>query len=250
MAKRNKPSKSKLLRKKPNHVWLIAYINRDFLHRLKDELRQYKYKIDTYVPTVKVLKKKSKGVDHFEFIPLLFNYGFFRVKYDDACNPDYLMELRNRITSIYAWVKDPANISLNIKRDNTDSYRAIPAAAIARDKEVASLIESSEQMDIFSADDINGLEKGDLITLKGYPFDNMPAEFVSINKNKKEIRVKLLIDSIVKEMTVSFENVFYTVYQGYDDSLTKGENYDEMMFNNPVKVDKVLYKNISYEVGE
>src|SRR5690606_34035011 len=100
-----------------------------------------------YIPTVKVLKKVFKGKNHFEFEPLLFNYGFFKVDYDDACNPDFLMELRSRISAIYGWVKDPATSmvsQVNLKRGNTNFYNGIPAAAVAKDSEIADLISKSD----------------------------------------------------------------------------------------------------------
>lgn len=236
-----------------NKVWITAYINREFLHRVEDELKRYGYDIEIYIPTVRVLKKKHKGKDLFEFVPMLFNYGFFRLNYEDACNQDYLMELRFRITAIYAWVKDPASNLANttrLKKDNTNSYYGIPAAAVAKDKEIADLIKCSETIDIYSADDLARFETGDLITLKGYPFENMPAELLSINKTKKQIRVRLLLEALVKEVTVSYENVFYTIYQGYDDSVGKGDNYDEMQASssNRRKLDKLLFnQHFSHE---
>jgi len=232
-------------------VWLIAYINREFLHRVEAELKKYDYNIETYIPTVRVLKKKFKNKDMFELVPMLFNYGFFKVRYEDACNPDYLMELRQRVTAIYAWVKDPAQLksTTRLKVDNSNFYNGIPAAAVARDSELSELIKTSETIDIFSADDLKRFEPGDFITLKGYPFENMPAEIMRINHKKREIKVKLLLDMVVKEMVVSFENVFYTVFQGYEDSVGKGDNYDEMeaSYGNRNKLDKMLYQNLSYE---
>jgi len=236
----------------PKHVWVIAYINREFLHRVEEELKKYEYRIDTYIPTVRVLKKKFKGKQMFEFVPLLFNYGFFKIRYEDACNPDYLMELRFRISAIYAWVKDPLanlNNTTRLKKDNSNFYNGIPAAAIARDSEIAELNKNSENMDIYSSDDLDRFEKGDLITLKGYPFEDMPAELISINKNKKQIKVRLLLEALVKEVTVSYENVFYTVYQGYDDAVGKGDNYDEMQASSgsKTKFDKMIFQNFDYE---
>jgi transcription antitermination factor NusG len=234
--------------KLPKKVWCIAYINRDKLELVETELRRYGYKVEAYIPTVKILKKKFKNKDVFEETPLLFNYGFFRLKYNDACNPDFLMELRSRITCIYAWVKDPiSNLSKlgKLRMDNHNFIKAMPASAICTDQEVANLVKEAEKSSVFSADEINRLSKGDYITLKGYPFDDMPAKIISINKSNKTVRVKLLTEGIFDKVTLAFENVFYTVYQGYDDSLTKGDNYDEMIANKHKtnKVDKMIFEN-------
>lgn len=234
--------------KLPKKVWCVAYINREKLELVEKELQRYGYKIEAYIPTVKVLKKKFKNKDVYEDTPLLFNYGFFRLKFKDACNPDFLMELRTRITCIYAWVKDPVNNLSKLgklRMDNGNFIKAMPASAICTDQEVADLIKEAEKSSIFSADELKRLKKGDHITLKGYPFDNMPAEILSINKNSKKVRVKLDTEGLFNEVTLDFENVFYTVYQGYDDSLTKGDNYDEMMANKNKtnKVDKMIFQN-------
>jgi transcription antitermination factor NusG len=232
------------------YIWCIAYINRDFIENTKDELKRYDYDVEAYIPTVRVLKKKFKGKNLFEFIPMLFNYGFFKVKYEDACNPDFLMELRSRISSIYGWVKDPAKTIHKPIIRSKDSHKALPASAFASDKEIADLVENSKDINIYSAEDINNLEIGSYIQLKGYPFENMPAEILEINKNKKEIRVSLLLDALVKEITVSFENVFYSIYQGYDDSLSKDMNLDELNSRGNNSKDKLMFKTNFYEETE
>lgn len=246
MAKRIKKIKKPITELSPNRkdIWCIAYINRDFIHRVEEEMKKYGYKIDTYIPTVRVLKKKFKGKDIFEFIPLLFNYGFFKVPYEDACNPDYLMELRNRIGCIYGWVKDPAYTINNPHIRRKDSYDALPASAFASDAEISKLIKTSGEINVYSEEEINKLKVGDYINLKGYPFDNMPAEILNINLHKREIKVSLLLDVVLsKIVTVSFENVFYTVYQGYDDSLSKDLNFDEMDFQKKGSKDRNMYNS-------
>lgn len=246
MAKKRKVKKIEIS-SSPEYIWCIAYIHRDFLDRVQSELKRYKYDIETYIPTVRVIKKKFKGKNMFEFVPLLFNYGFFKIPYKDACNPDFLMELRSRITCIYGWVKDPAYTVKNSKVRLNDSDKALPASAFAKDKEIAKLIKTSGNINIYSEEDLDKLKPGDYIELKGYPFENMPAEIISINNKKKEVRVSLLLDVIVKEITVSFENVFYTMYNGgYDDSLTSDISYDELNEKSN-RGDRAMYKSNNYE---
>lgn len=209
---------------KRNHgkVWLVAYINRSFIDKVHNELIQYDYDdIEVYIPTVKVLRKTFKGKQLFEFIPLLFNYGFFKVPYQFACSAEALMEMRNRISAIYGWVKDPAitlkDADLNLNLNNDNFPDAKPQAALASDDEVARMVKASEEVGIFSAEDLSRLKPGQYIKLEGYPFDNMPAEIIKINPKKKEVKVKLLLDTLIKEVTVSFDNVFYSIYKNYDE---------------------------------
>jgi len=65
--------------------------------------------------------------------------------------------------------------------------------------------------------DLERIKPGQYVKLEGYPFDNMPAEVVSINHKRKEVKVKLLMDSIIQDVTVSFENVFYSIYKNFDE---------------------------------
>lgn len=205
---------------KDDKIWAVAYINRKFIDTVEEEIELYDYDVEAYIPTVKVLTKKFKGKNLFEFVPLLFNYGFFKVSHNDACNPDFLMTLRHRITCIYAWVKDPAALvdsdpRLNISNENFDN--AIPRAAIATDEEVAAMVDASDANSIFTQEDLKRIQPGEYIVLEGYPFEGMPAEIIKIDHNKKEVTVKLLIDQISKNMRVSFDNVFYSIYKNYDE---------------------------------
>ena len=224
------------------YVWVIAYINRKFVKNIENELRTYKYNVEPYIPMIKVLKKKYKGKDIFEFVPLLMNYGFFKVSYHDACNPDFLMELRYRVSAIYGWVKD-------FSRLNTDGVpkedKALPAIALATDAEVTRLIKSTEVLNIYSKDELDRFKPGDWITLKGYPFDNMPAEIVKIKKKSQEVVVKLQMELAFKTITVSFENIFYSIY---DEESIKEDSLDDLSeAHGDYIIDKITFKNSRYE---
>ena len=226
-------------------IWVLAYINRDFIVRAETELKRYGHDdIEAYIPTVRLLKKKFKGKNVFEFVPLLFNYGFFKIPYHKAINPDFLMELRHHITCIYAWVKDPAKIhkqSTNLKLDNSSSVDAIPHIATATDKEVTRMVKASESMSIYCAEDLKRFKPGDHLQLEGYPFEGMPAEIIRINHKKGEVVVKLNIEAIVKEVTVSFENVFYTVYKNFNED-AREESSDEMIERyGPTAIDHITF---------
>ena len=235
--------------KNSNTVWCIAYINRDHIKIVNHELEKYNYNVEAYIPTVKILKKRFKGKNIFEEVPLLFNYGFFKIRYDDATNPEFLLILRNRITAIYGWVKDPTKVvgaSPRLSASNSDTFTGIQVTALATDSEVAQLTNKAKNMSVFSADDISQLSVGDYIKLKGYPFENMPAEIISINTKKRQVKVSLLIESITKDVTVSFENVFYTVYQGLNEN-SREKSYDEANDKyGQNSIDKMLFQNIDF----
>lgn len=227
-------------------VWVIAYINRDYINVANEEIEMYNYEnVEAYIPTVRVLKKQFKGKNLFEFVPLLFNYGFFKIPYSDACDPEFLLTLRHRITCIYGWVKDPARAvtEFNLMADNQDPVRALPKAAIATDGEVARLVKASKSMSIYTEKDLEQFKPGDFIKLEGYPFEGMPAQIIRINKKKGEVKVKLMIDEIVKEVTVSFENVFYTIYKNFNEN-SREASTDEMKDRlGENSIDHITFKN-------
>lgn len=231
-------------------VWLIAYVNREFIDIAKEEIQRYNHQdIEVYIPTVRVLKKKFKNKNEFEFVPLLFNYGFFKIPYDKVKNPEYLMELRHQITCIYGWVKDPCKIQPD-NRSGLDMYNrnfsnALPSIAIATDDEVSRLISSSESMDIFDANDISRIQIGDYIKLKGYPFNDMSAEVLKINTKKREVTVNLQMDLVIKEIKVSFENVYYSIYKDHDESLSDTST-DELNYRYGEGFIDTIYRDDSY----
>lgn len=234
---------------KKDKIWVIAYVNRKMVETVKTDLIENDFRgVEAYIPTVRVLRKNFKGKKLFEFVPLLFNYGFFKMDYENACNQEYLMGLRHAVNCIYGWVKDPAKLSgetdssgLNYNNDNFIS--ALPKAAMATDKEVSNLVRSSNSLSIFNKDDLGQFKKGDYIKLEGYPFDGMEAEIMSINFKKEEIKVRLLIDSLFKQVTVSFENVFYSIYKDYSENFRESSTDEIKERGGPNAVDHIIFKN-------
>jgi hypothetical protein len=222
-------------------IWCIAYIVKDHISTIERDLKHFKhFDVKASVPTVKILKKQFKNEKHFEEVPLLFNYGFFELPFDKACNESYLGQLRQDVAAIFAWVKDPSVVLSKKPELNKDNKLiSYPRAAIATESEMAELIKQSQNSSVYLDSDISKVFPGKHVVLKGYPFDDLPAEVISINRRKKEVKVKLNPESIMKEVTVSFDNIFYTIYECYDDDSFPHESLDEMVEKNRYMVDKL-----------
>jgi len=223
--------------------WLIAYIDSDTVHLVKRELKRYlEYKeVEVFIPTVKVLTKTFKGEDKFDEVPLLFQYGFFKVPRKFAVSEIYLENMKNNITCIFGWLKDPHKVidgEQNTRKKNIPDS-AIPIAT-ATSREVAQLVKKAFDYSIHSSEDIGSIKPGDYITLRGYPFDNMQAEIMEIDAVKKKAKVKIHILHGDRPVDVSFDNIFFTVYQSYDDSLSNVDSLDELMANRKSKLFKKL----------
>ena len=81
-----------------DYVWVVAYISRDHIHSVESDLLERGFgSIRVYIPTVRILKKQFKNRNIYDYVPLLFNYGFFQIPYDKACNVEFLKRLREEI---------------------------------------------------------------------------------------------------------------------------------------------------------
>lgn len=247
--------KTEPLEESIHFVWLVAYIDSAFLHKVEAELKRYpEYKdIEAYIPTVKVLKKTFKGKQEFDEVPLLFNYGFFKVPRKYAIHSSFLDSMRTHVSCIYAWVKDPLKSAARSKvqrRKEADLENGLTKRtdsdieyATADSKEVTELLKNQFKYSTYDADDLNKIKPGSIITLRGYPFDGIEAELVDLNFNKREAIVKIRMFDTMKDISVSFDNVFFTMYtkSNHDDSISTEASLEQLEENH--KLDKVMFKN-------
>jgi hypothetical protein len=253
----------------PDYIWVIAYINRDYIGRVEKDLLEKGFgAIRVFIPTTRILKKQFKGKNEYEYVPLLFNYGFFQIPYKQACDIDFLKRLKEKIPAIYAWVIDPLQLiknKPNLRMDNSGKplpeeeldeetklrilkHDYTPTVAIATEEEMVALLKVSENMSVFSDEIVDKLQLGSFITLRGYPYEGMPAEIISINKKEKKVKVRLLLETFITEALVSFENIFYTVYSNFDEDC-KEKSLEEIASRGNRKIDK-LFAQLSYGEDE
>ena len=194
------------------------------------------------------MNKQFKNRNIYEYVPFFFNYGFFQLPFTKACDAEFLKQLRVNIPAIYSWVTDPIKTLKDNPKLRYDNLKGQTQVAIASEKEIAGLLKASENMSIFSDGLIEQLHEGQTITLKGYPYDEMIAEIVSINKRTKKVKVKLLLETFITQATVSFENIFYTVYSNFNEECRE-KSLDELDSKGKRNLDKI-YAQIYYGNGD
>ena len=201
-----------------SYVWVIAYVNKEYLDSLDKKLgKKSRFnKVEHYTPTVKILKKKFKGKDRFDIVPVLFNYGFFRIPKNNY-NIPFLKAFKNYLSpGIYSWVVDPIkpmrDSEVNEKKGTIKRYPDCNIAT-ASEKEITYLKKLNFQDSIYSSEDINLLQVGNLVTLVGYPFDNYIAKILDIDTKHKKLRVELQLGTFSKDVIISFANLLYTIYR-------------------------------------
>lgn len=233
---------------KDDYIWAVAYINKTFMQHIPQDLQSFGFgDIKFNIPTVKVLKKRFKGKSFYEEVPLLFNYGFFRIPIYCACDRDYLQRLKVSINGIYNWLYksgvvrveethtltstvDPGVEVEQIKLVNQILVESVRILEIARLKRIA--LENS----IYSSDDVDDLSVGRFIVLKGYPFDNIPAEVLSIHPRKESVKVRLLVGNesgnAFSEATVNFSNIFYSIYSDCEEPVASDNTVEGLIHLN------------------
>ena len=150
------------------HIWCIAYIESDHIGRVETDLAAFPEYTDikAYIPTVKILKKVFKNKNEIEYVPLLFNYGFFYIPIEQACNHEVLAEMRERIACLYSWVKDPISVlrqKPKLKMGNDLQYYKVPIA-VAEEEEISNIIEQQKNQSKYDEADIANRKEGDIIT--------------------------------------------------------------------------------------
>jgi transcription antitermination factor NusG len=225
-------------------LWAIAYVDPKRIHTLeRDFMKHSKYRIVTaFVPIVKVLNKQFKGKKTFTEVPLLFNYGFFKVPKYFIPNPHFLEAMKKDFECIAGWVTDRA-LSTKKKGVMEDLYNP-KAIAIASMHEIKRLRKAEELSTFYSAEDVNTLYIGKCITLHTYPFDGIPVIITEINKKNHYVKVKLSDEASLRPVKISFDNIFFTAYKDdYLNEKMKEEYLDDLKSRNKGIENVIFGKN-------
>lgn len=205
---------------KTKYVYCIFYVERKFFLSINDELTSKGYKhIKAIVPTVKILKKTVRSRQVYEEVPILFNYGFMRMKSNLAFKRDFLNKLKREIQGIRGWLK--SNESLHTKKkkkarvENAEDWDDFSIVAVCKKSEVRRFQRMSKLNKQFSMDDLN-IQKGDYLVLRGYPYEGVDATVISVDYNNKTVKLLLYPESGKMILTLPFDNVIHSVYQNCD----------------------------------
>lgn len=185
-------------------VWLIAHIRANLINTIDGDIEKSLYPyIRPSIPKIRILKKQFKGSQYFDEVPLLFNYGFFKMPYNEACNLSILDYLKANINGIHSWL---------FKRYKTPNPLKVYTL---EEEEVIRLMHLSKYESIYNGSSITEKMIGSIVSLKGYPFDNMSGELLSINPKREEAKVRLMLGDITRDVIISFGNLFYSAYEDF-----------------------------------
>lgn len=235
---------------KTSYVYCIFRLDRKFYKRINKDLisRGYKH-VKAIVPTISVLKKSRKGKNEYEDVPLLFNYGFIRMRSDKAFDRYYLNKIKRDIPGILSFMKSldhkPKRKRLRIyNAEDFDDYSVV--ATISRD-EVIRYKHMAKANKIYSVDDITRVGIGDYVILRGYPFEGIPAILLESNLNTKKMLVKLYPETDGNlEIEVPMENVLYSAYHESDEYKLYSTDFEKDISQIPDGSTEELLMNRQY----
>lgn len=230
---------------KSSYVYAICRVDNKRFITINSEFKKHKIKgLKLIIPTVDVLRKTRGGKNHYDTVPLLFNYGFIRMKRAQAYNRPFLNDVCRKVTGIHSWVKslEPMHRKRLKKRiDNAEDFDDFSKLAFVTKEEIDRLILLSKSNKIYSQEDITNLALGDYVTLRGYPYEGMEATVLEVNLNEKTVRVQLYpseISTMIIELP--FENVLYSIYDDFDADKVTAPNELVDLTNIPDEIEEVL----------
>lgn len=127
---------------KTPYVYCIFRLDRKFYKRINSDLKNRGYKnVKAIIPIISVLKKSRKGSNEYEDVPLLFNYGFIRMKPEKAFDRYYLNKLKKDIPGILSFLKslDYRPKRKRLRVDNAEDFDDYSVVATITREEVKKI---------------------------------------------------------------------------------------------------------------
>lgn len=235
---------------KTSYVYCIFRLDRKFYKRINKDLisRGYKH-VKAIVPTISVLKKSRKGKNEYEDVPLLFNYGFIRMRSDKAFDRYYLNKIKRDIPGILSFMKslDHKPKRKRLRIDNAEDFDDYSVVATLSRDEVIRYKHMAKANKIYSVDDITRVGIGDYVILRGYPFEGIPAILLESNLNTKKMLVKLYPETDGNlEIEVPMENVLYSAYHESDEYKLYSTDFEKDISQIPDGSTEELLMNRQY----
>lgn len=221
--------------KRTPYKWVLFHIDSKYHTHISKELDYKGYDdIKVCIPTLHILRKRSKGKDIYEDVPLLFNYGFLRMPTEKAYSRPFLNKLKKDIAGIHSFVKSLESIHPKKKRkriDNAEDFDDFSIVATVPRKEVHRFKRLSKENQIYTKDEIVNLPIGSYVVLRGYPFEGVPATVEDINLTTKMVTLLLYPEDGKMIRKLPFENVVYSIYHNYDEDKLYANNLSDISDN-------------------
>lgn len=207
----------------PPYVYCIIRISKKEFQWINHDLKSAGYKdIKSIVPTLKIESRNKKGGKVVKKVPLLFNYGFLKIRKDQAMDRIFIKKLSKRIKGVLGFVKSPESLHEKKKRvriDNIEDFDDFSMPAMVSAKEVNRYIRAAKKNQVYSKEDITLYKAGDWVQLRKYPLKGVMAQIENINLNKKEISVLVYPERGGILIKLPFSSIMSSAYDDYDEDI-------------------------------
>ena len=226
------------MKKKTPYVYTICRIDTKDWRNINHELVEHGYKdIKCFVPTLTMVKKTYRGQKkEVEEVPMLFNYGFIRMRSEVAYNRNFLFHLKREIPGIVSFLKSLDSMHVKKKRrrvDNAEDWDDFSKVATVTKKEFRHYMRLSRANQVFSLDEVM-VNVGDFVVIRGYPLDGMPAKVLDFNYPNKTAIVEIYPgEGSVLSMQIPLENILYSPYEHYQEDLLASKIEFQDLSNTP-----------------
>lgn len=226
------------MKKKTPYVYTICRIDTKDWRNINYELNERGYEdIKCFVPTLTMVKKTYRGQKkEVEEVPLLFNYGFVRMRSEKAYNRNFLFYLKREIPGIVSFLKSLDSMHTKKKRrrvDNAEDWDDFSKVATVTKKEFRHYMRLSRANQVFSLDEVM-VNVGDFVVMRGYPLDGMPAKVLDFNYPNKTAIVEIYPgEGSVLSMQIPLENILYSPYEHYQEDLLASKIEFQDLSNTP-----------------
>lgn len=209
------------MKKKAPYVYCICRIDTKFWKGINSSLQERGYSdIKCFVPTVQVLLSSKDKKHQYKNVPLLFNYGFIRMRSTKAYNRQFLRELSQNVQGIRGFLKSldymhPKKLRRRI--DNAEDWDDFSKVATVSRKEFKYYQGLAKANQIYHLSDV-AVKAGETVILKKYPFDGLIAKVLDFNFSNKTVMVEIYPGngSVIK-LQLPLDNILYTPYDNYDE---------------------------------
>lgn len=211
-----------------SYRWVLFHLDSKYYKSINKELKDKGFKhIKAVIPTLSILKKRQKGKDIYEEVPILFNYGFIKMPTEKAFSRVFLNKLRKSIMGIHSFVKSTETMHSRKKRariDNAEDFDDFSIVATVDYKDVRRFRRLSKKNSIYTVEELSNIPIGSYVMLRGYPFEGIPATVLEVNLSTRRIKVLLYPEGGNMKVDVPLENVVYSIYHNYDESKLYANN--------------------------
>ena len=220
------------MKRKAPYVYCICRVDTKFWKGINSSLQERGYSdIKCFVPTVQVLSSSKDKKHQYRDVPMLFNYGFVRMRSTQAYNRQFLRELSQNVQGITGFLKSldymhPKKLRRRI--DNAEDWDDFSKVATVSREEFKYYRDLAKANQIYHLSDV-AVKAGETVILKKYPFDGLIAKVLDFNFSNKTVMVEIYPGngSVIK-LQLPLDNILYTPYDNYDEDnlLVNSSNLD------------------------